>query len=350
MPNKLKEIFSDSTEVAIGKITFADKETAKAFTDALETVYKEGKSQVIPKFKSFKMAYVDGGNRYPMGAEGEPGEIIIGPSIKKIHFPINTCDGKRVITLNQFETETAFITFNDKKQPFYFEFTVGKNSDRGQFTYGSNIKSAKSIEDIYRSFEEGYGVFNSIFQEDASDENVERTRKYLIQTLNYYKRVIKLKETLGLSITPETLFEEKDEELLCEQLYFMICEKKTIRSNKRLNSITDVMLTADEMSKKMPKDSILVASFIQKWECELFENIFSVYTVNFVFNVAVEKSEMNEKGDLVVYFKDASPEKMYIATTGFLTEEQANYELEHIMDKVEQYKNAKTIMELLNEI
>lgn len=349
MPNKLNDIFSESTEVAVGKITFADKDTARAFNDALEKVYKEGKTQTIPEFKSFELRYVDGTSRYPIGSEGASGTITIGPNVREIPIEIMTRTGEKTIRLKQYETDTTVVTFNDKNQPFHFELSAMKDGEKGQFSFSSNIKNANSIEELYESFEDGYGVFNTVFQTDTDDEDVERTRKYLINSLRYYDRIINLKLLLNLKITSDALLSEKNEELLCEQLFFMLCENRIIRSNKRLNYITDANLSDSKLNELLPRGCALVASFIQKWDCELFNNTFSIYTVNYVFNAVVDKSEKTDEGHLQVYFMDASPEKMYISTTGFLTEEQANKEVSHLAEKAEQYKNAKTIREILNE-
>ena len=91
----------------------------------------------------------------------------------------------------------------------------------------------------------------------------------------------------------------------------------------------------------------------------LFDNVIYVsfanqnrnfYTVKCVFGARIKSIEESEDGKKTIYFEEKKDKPMFMSYSAYLTEEEAQFEIEHIMDKHEEYIHAEHFTDQLKKL
>lgn len=347
MANKLRDIFNDEKEVMIGKITFSSKEDAERFTQALNDIYRDGKPREVQGVKSLNMGYKDGENKYPIEESTRVEKVIVAPCEKLFEFRTEGFSGVNTIQLNRIDLEDSIIIRNSNTEAVTYKLVVYKGSNKIDLTISTAINKAKTIKDIYNSFYKARAFFEQLYPGMDNTPEAENTRHYLLSSLHYYYMLLYINEKLSLGITPLDLKDVKDEDLTLEKVYYLICESKIIKEHTRVNNITCATIPEGNDNKPLSKGTILAASFVSEIECELFGKAINIHTLNVVFNAIVDKVIVDNDDNNKVYFTESSDAPMYISTRGFLSNEEAISEAKHVFNRITEYKDAKTVIELI---
>jgi len=345
MANKLRDIFNEEKEVAIGTIIFSSKEDAEEFTQALQKMYKDGEAREIHGIKSLKMGYKDGDNQYPIEEQSTVKSVIIGPCKDNIELDVDGLHDMKTIHLEKIDLQDRIVLQNDETEVVTYRLALFKGSNIAQITYSTAINKASSLQEIYDSFVKARAFFEKMFIDMEATPEIKNTHQYLKSSIRFYHMLIAVNEVLNLNISPNDLADEQDGDFLLEKIYFLICKHRILKTNNKINHITGVNLPEKDDENSISNGIQLIASFVSKWNCELFGKEFDIYTSNVVFNAIVDRVDTKIDGNTKVFFSDTEDARMYISTKGFLNTEDADEEVKKVFDGLDEYKNAKTVIE-----
>ena len=346
MANKLRDIFNNEKEVMIGKITFSSKEDAERFTQVLNDIYQDGEPREVQGIKSLNMGYKDGECKYPIEESTAVEKVIVAPCEELIKLRIEGFPKVNAVQLKRIDLKDRIIVQNSETEAVMYKLVIYKGSNKIDLTFSTAINKANTIKDIYNSFYKARAFFEQLYPGMDNTPEAENTRNYLLSSLHYYYMLLHINEKLNLDITPLDLKDVIEEDLTLERIYYLICESKIIKEHRRVNHITCATIPEGDDNKPLSKGTILVASFVSEIECELFGKTINIHTLNVVFNAVVDKLMVDNDYNKV-YFTESSDAPMYISTRGFLSKEEAISEGKHVFNRITEYKDANTIIELI---
>lgn len=138
--------------------------------------------------------------------------------------------------------------------------------------------------------------------------------------------------------------EAEEKEFLIEKLYLLLIENGKIRSNQKIKSINDV-----EIDKAVIGEPIFVV-YVNEQNIDLFGNVITFYMVSSIFNAIAEDIKKDENGKKKLLFSDTDSNPMYRVYSGFLNKKEAEKEEKRVINKIEEYKEAKTLEEYLEQL
>ena len=150
--------------------------------------------------------------------------------------------------------------------------------------------------------------------------------------------------TLKIKDEKINIKEAEEKEFLIEKLYLLLIENGKIRSNQKIKSINDV-----EIDKAVIGEPIFVV-YVNEQNIDLFGNVITFYRVSSIFNAIAEDIKKDENGKKKLLFSDTDSNPMYRVYSGFLNKKEAEKEEKRVINKIEEYKEAKTLEEYLEQL
>lgn len=344
MANKLKDLFSDEEEKYAEKISFEDYDSYKAFGETLKEVMSTGQVKKVNGVKSIQTSLLDGENKYPIKTVENVSEVFVGPCRESISFPIEI-DGKTdSINLIKMQLEDHLEIRSQNKAVVFMQLLMFAGQHKIQFTYNTHFENAVSMEMLIMEYKRTLAFVNVLFIKEKNIPERDEMIDFFEKSIRRFEKLVELEKVLNIKVLPESIKNEHDTEYLTEKLYLMLVKKKKIRSNDRLNFVDKVQISDGEVGKE------IFAAYINKIDCELYEQKFTIYTVNCIFNAIISKIEEDDNGERKVYFTDTDVKPMYRAYAGFLSETEAEKEQKNILPQIQEYKDAKKINEYWSEL
>lgn len=339
MGNKLKELFSDQ-EMYDAKIEFDDATKYEEFCQALKRVSSEGTVEQIDGVKAVTTKAIDGNNSYLENNESLVSNMVIGLCPRKISIPVEIDGEKIAYYMNAFDIDNGIKLRSLESEIIEFKADYDKNKGKINFTYLTHMDMAKSILELINAYSKFCALLKVLFKGDIKP--AESIIESLTISIRHFKMLLELEKTIGITIKPQNIAKETNANWMIEKIYFLLVKHEKIRDNEKLNSI-DAVETGDETV-----GTELLASFIKTMDCEIFEETFTMYTVNCIFNAVISEIQVKDDGTKKIMFSDTESKPMYRVFSGFINEKDALIEQGALLENVNSYKNAHQFNELLN--
>lgn len=210
--------------------------------------------------------------------------------------------------------------------------------------YNVDMEKAKNINDLLEEYERMEAIIDLFFKKDVENKELEELRRWLTVSINYFRRFQKVLSTLKIKDEKINIKEAEEKEFLIEKLYLLLIENGKIRSNQKIKSINDV-----EIDKAVIGEPIFVV-YVNEQNIDLFGNVITFYMVSSIFNAITEDIKKDENGKKKLLFSDTDSNPMYRVYSGFLNKKEAEKEEKRVINKIEEYKEAKTLEEYLEQL
>ena len=210
--------------------------------------------------------------------------------------------------------------------------------------YNVDMEKAKNINDLLEEYERMEAIIDLFFKKDVENKELEELRRWLTVSINYFRRFQKVLSTLKIKDEKINIKEAEEKEFLIEKLYLLLIENGKIRSNQKIKSINDV-----EIDKAVIGEPIFVV-YVNEQNIDLFGNVITFYMVSSIFNAISEDIKKDENGKKKLLFSDTDSNPMYRVYSGFLNKKEAEKEEKRVINKIEEYKEAKTLEEYLEQL
>ena len=353
MANKLKDIFSDKMFDLGGTISFDNPEAHKKFLDALQIVWNEGKAVEIGGVSSIATEFKNGDINYPYSLHENITQVTVFPSKESAPFTVNTEFGKKTIAFKRYHTNSGMILETDQNEIVYFKLTFINGSSNITFHYKTQPLLAKAVTEIIEGYSAAKALLDTLFksseQQDTSDKatRINDARIFFENSISFFKRVHSLETELQISFNPADADNSRSDEEEIEELYLLLVEKKAIRLNAKLTSTEATGIKMIPKEKMLEIGSNLAMTFISNSDYILYGKKFSICTANFLSNAIIKEVVEQKDGTTKFLYGDTDSKPMYISYTGFKSEEEANQEMNVMMEHKEKYVDAKTLYEHL---
>ena len=210
--------------------------------------------------------------------------------------------------------------------------------------YNVDMEKAKNINDLLEEYERMEAIIDLFFKKDVENKELEELRRWLTVSINYFRRFQKVLSTLKIKDEKINIKEAEEKEFLIEKLYLLLIENGKIRSNQKIKSINDV-----EIDKAVIGEPIFVV-YVNEQNIDLFGNVITFYMVSSIFNAIAKDIKKDENGKKKLLFSDTDSNPMYRVYSGFLNKKEAEKEEKRVINKIEEYKEAKTLEEYLEQL
>lgn len=359
MANKLKDNFSNKPFELNVKLDFNDKNKSAAFDKALASLESEGRTIRVGGEASIEMSIKDGNNLYPYNPNGSNIEsIVVSPFKEKIEILLekDNYEGRKM-TLLYWHTNNKIILESVYNASIYIKIEFIAGTNKTNFTLEQQPNNAKKIYDIIEDYKDSIMFLDNIFiNQDTNVDNVEESddflkindmRKAISNTCSLYLKLFNIENRMNLSFNPEKIVNNNKLYETIEEIYSLIIDKKIIRMR---NAIKDFQIKeVSIIEKDLEVGQCTSLTFIDKVEYELLGEKIIVYTANALFNAEITGVNKYDNKIQSVKYKNSEINPMFISFSGFLTSEDALNEQNLIIQKITEYKKAKTLFEYIND-
>lgn len=353
MANQLDDIFSDNNYDITSTFNFENAEAYEKFLAALEIVHTEGKVIPIEGVVSFSSAMRVSGFSFPLNEDEEITNVHIGPAYDLTEYPIIINGKQKTIKFKRHRTKnTVYLeTLNDSvfeiKQKFHLD------TEKVNISYNIHYDRAESILDIVDAYRIVQTYLRSLLKIKIEDTNDNNQATQIFDRLRYssafWERVLELQDELGIEFIPSTIPDMTDEDQKeLDELYLLLCEKKTLRVNQKINPSHVSFNSQPDRREKLTVGSGLGLTFLSHNTYKLLGKEITTYTLNLIFDAIVK--EIYDDGDTTkVVYGGTDSRPMYISFRGFKTLEEAEEEGERVEFLETSYKQAPISYEYIKE-
>ena len=187
-------------------------------------------------------------------------------------------------------------------------------------------------------------LLDVLLKKGFQSEQLLKIRKQFKQSSDYYQRIRELLDVFSIEVDSKTAINESNPNFVIEEMYLLLVQKKIIKKNDKLNYIS----TADVETPQVGQE--LFASYIDKCVFSFANQNRNFYIVKCVFGARIKSIEEFEDGKKTIYFEEKKDKPMFMSYSAYLTEEEAQFEIEHIMDKHEEYIHAEHFTDQLKKL
>ena len=243
---------------------------------------------------------------------------------------------------------------SEKEKPLHVRYLLDEVKQTITFSISFNLLYAKTIREIvesttiYNAFADGKGLL--LGRPLITDVNTINFKKYDIESIAFWEKILKLEEVMGVSFEPP--HEEVDYNTIStvESLYQNLVKKIPVRVDKKIDSIDGEW---DMTSDKNVKDSIgkpIYFEFQANTKGELLGVEIDLPCLIGIFNAKMSSYTINGK-KYALYLEHESDQKhMYTSMQRFLTEDELkNYMQSDRNTRITLFHDAKSIHEFLEE-
>lgn len=298
-------------------------------------------------FNPFKRLKYDSGTFYMYPHESpEPFSVTLGCENYKIDVTVKRVPNNSV-SIAAFES--------DKRDVVYIQYFIDVINNTMKFSLSIFVANANSFKElvaatsIYNAFIDGKGTFNNKSVNFRLDDG--KAKKFDQRTILFWKKILKIEDTLGVSFVPQ--HENLDSNLIClvERLFQNLINHKAVRANK-IDSI-DVKWNFSNPDKNL--DDLIGKGIALQFEAteniELFGVKLQLPTLIGIFNSIVKEYSITKEGKQKLILVDESEDKKrYTAVICFKSEEEMkSYKSSEFRKVVGLLHEAKTVQEYLQE-
>ena len=355
MPNLLKSIFSNDNIKYEGTLVFKDHDSQKKFYEALETAYKEGRAVNVDGVESISTNVNSNDSSYPIESHDQICKFMVFPSFDYLPFEVTVDGEKKSITLIRKDLRDRIVleTVPNSVVTLSLSF-LKENIHKAHISFTKHYENAKTVKDVSEGLKIAVSVLSFFFGK-GNTSSTEKESITLPDVIDHFQlssvlfeRLSAIEEELGITIPPTELNSISSENIAdINELFVLICQKKTMRTSFKLTSMDAANLLKNEESEKPLLGSELFLTFRGKLEYELLGKTISLHTVCAAIN-AVVKEIIYGEGTVKIIYGDTDTKPMYVSIKAFKTEDEATIEAADALSHKEDYITAKTCREYLN--
>lgn len=351
MPNLLKSVFSKDEVRYQGTVHFENPEARKQFEEALETVYKEGRTVAVEGVDSVTTNAASGDISYPLDTHDHICKFVVGPSVERISVEVETDGMRKEVTLIKKELRESIVLETEPEAVVSLLFSFPRDGvHNASITFAKHFERAKTVKDIseglkktaallLRFFEKGNGSTN-----DGTILSLSDVVSHFTTIGNLCDRLSSIEERLAIHFSPDALLSVSKEDVSeINDLFILVCEEKALRTSMKLTSTDSARIVINE---EPIIGSELFIRFTGTIEYDLFGEAIKLFSVCAAVN-AVVKEIIPAEDTVRVLYGDSDSKPMYISMKAFKTEEEARQEASQIMSHKTDYIDAKTAWEYL---
>ncbi len=362
MANKLKDIFSNKPVGYSGVISFEDSTAYNNFNNALNEVWTKGKVVPVDGIKGLALCIQDNEKQYPITHDyAKISNVIVAPSPDTFSLELKKEDKVIEIIGRRYKTETKMITDFSCGNALNCHFEYKLDTSEITYSFKPSPTNAKTIEEIYSSYESGILLLEKIFLPKNWDNShpkavrdfykVEHIKKSFATMASVFRKLHEIEKEFELNFLPKDIVVTKEFCEDIEELYEFIVAKNTLKHRDNLKSFTthDMGIANDTGEFKVGMKILL--HFLSEHVYDLMHNKITVYIVSVLLNAKIKEivyhSDSGEISNIIYEGSDSSP--LYMSYSAFKTEEDAKQELKTIHDNIDRYKNAKFVTSYIRE-
>lgn len=349
MPNKIKDIFSNDMFNINGNLRFRDDEAYKNFLSALEIVHAEGRVVPVNGVTSITTEVSYQGAKFPLAEHTNISKVTVGPAVETVTIPLVVGTDEKTITFLRSRTKDKVIlsTKPDSVVSFHFTFLLGEK--RHIVSYKVQFEKAKNIKEVVDSFDLAAALLAKLYEHEeekpAEKDKVSLSdvKKYFRCYGAFFERLLAIENELGLSISPSLLNDlPQKEQQDIDELYLLLCQKKVVRLNAKLNSTDLVSEAANNNSYNIGIGNKFTIMFLSTIEYNFLKQTVVLHTANLVVDAIIKDLQKGSDGTVKILYGDTDSKPMYIAFSVFKTKEEAKQELDSILQHDKIYIDALT--------
>ena len=346
MANKLKSMLNNQNEREEKIIfTFDSVESLEEFKNAIRDTGVNGKK--VSGIKTIERVKIDGQSLYPLGKEEVvDSEVFINDFVEEKDVIFSNAFGERQVKMSCKYTNTGDLYLYNKDSVVRIEIFTDFKENSVSFSYSINPHNARFLEELRDAYLDAYGIIDYfVCRPDDLEANdvLEKFKNSVV----FYSKIIAISKVLKIRILPLDLFEDPASMSLVDEWYYLLCKKVAIRTNDRINDITNANI--QDHNPDLQPGMRIVTSFQRSETHRFFGHTIKLEKVFFAFNILVKSVEKDVNSQQVIRFTDDENGSMYISYKGFLSNREASKETTGIMDKIEEYKSAKLLQDMVKE-
>ena len=350
MSNKLRDVFTKNERILKASIQFIDADSSREFAKALSAVYKDGQAVKVNGVKSMSVSIDSGISSLPISNCGSITDVIVGPSFDEIKLSLDI-DGETVVfPVIRCRIDNGCIVQTKEDFIICTKLTFNENTGTAKVSLKPCIERAKDIIDVLRSVKTEKALLATFFTPDINTKSeLDIAFRHLDEIYSVFEKLKYVADTFEKRFIPSSInLNDLSSQRDLYELWFALKEKKAIRLDARLVETSSTSIT---MGKNNPivvnhKLDITMRSTV---EYSLWGETIVLHCANYLGNAIVKSIERTEDGQLKVHYGEKESEPMYISYKVFLTEEEACEEHKTMMDHKEEYVNAKTVDQYMQE-
>ena len=356
MPNLLKNIFSHDEVKYQGTLKFKNRDAQEQFCEALETAYNEGRVVNVDGVEAINTNIKSNDSYFPVDAHEHISKFMVGPASEYITITARIDGEERALTLIRkfLKGRIVLETLPDSVVSLSLSF-LEEDIHKVTVSFAEHYEQAKTVKEVSEGLKIATAILSLLFDPDkkspSDDEAISLPDviNHFRSTSVLFERLSAIERELEISIPPTELHSITDAIISdINELFVLICLKKTIRTDYKLTSTDNAHVPPNVENEERLIGSELFLTLHGTVEYELFNNRISLHTVGVAINVIV-KEIIHGKDSVRFVYGDTDTKPMYISIKAFKTDDEASAEAEKVLEHKEDYITAKTCKEYLNE-
>lgn len=276
------------------------------------------------------------------------------PFPEPFHIKVGCAEYERDVLVSRVPHDSTNISAfeSQKEAPLCISYTFNPDSNCLSMNMTFNFSYAKTIRDIvestriYNAYLDGKGYIcgHPLTSKLAGDN----ARKFEEASAEFWEKVLKIEEHMGVSFIPPQEDVDYDAICLVEHLYQNLIQKVPIRETEKPDTLDGIWTTKSEEDIKSYIGSAVYFEFQASRVFDLFGAKFTLHGLVGIINAVLSGFTQKEEKQKII-LADMSEEKTrYTASLFFKTEEELKeYRDRDHNKRIADFHNAKRAREFL---
>lgn len=350
MGNKLRKIFNKNEQFIKGTIHLKDTNASHDFRKALETVYKEGRSVKVDGVESIAMSIDSGAGSFPLEKIENPIDFVVGLQPSEVMLKLEV-DGEEIdfpVVRYLYENGCKVQTKTDF--PFSTMLMIDETTQTVKINIKPSLDKAEDVDSVLRSIRIENGFLKKFIRTDLEKETgLNSAMEYLDGLYKLFEKLKYVESEFDKKFAPGEIDLDNVESIKdLIELCLLIRDKKILRADVRIKDTTGNKLQIATAGEAFVGKEIAL-TFIWRLEYTLWSEKVELYCASLLNNATVKAIENLESDQTRIVYGEKENQPMYITYKGFINQDEARIECDHIMDIIADYKNAKTVNQYIGE-
>lgn len=366
MGNKLRDIFKNEEPAIKGVFSFADAETYNRFAEAMKKIQNEGGSARVGEGVSIK-TYIKNGNssseEYVLH-EGPMQDLVIFGQEDPYPIEVDIDQAKKKIDCWRTMINSGMIITGPKNSVIDFKVHFNIDKHTLDLSVTPQLENAKCTEDVIASYKIANAVFRKILHVDEATSKLSaiQQKQYkreaeqiapLLDRIEQEARIFEIvrliEEELNLKFDITQFAKEPEYLQDVEELYFAVIKKLPIRLNAKVTSSDTQGINIAHVEKDLRIGDPINITYGSEITYNICETEIKLFTANIISNASVKKILPQEDGQIKIIYGDDEVCPMFISYRVYMTEAEAQNEAHSMIERKEEYIQAKTVYEYIAE-
>lgn len=344
MGNKLRSMLNHKDENYTLTVHFKNEKEKNEFLDVIEYIDTYGEPRKVSFSPSIDITKNINESQYLLEKNKTIEKVMLTPVCDMISLKLDLDGHADKIDFIRIVSK-KFVRLKSKNMSLFkinIEFALEEYKMR--LTYKYELLDDVTLQNLVYESKKFVALLEVLLKKGFQSEQLLEIRKLFKQSSNYYQRIKELLNVFSIETDSKTAINESNLNFVIEEMYLLLVQKKIVKKNDKLNYIS----TADVESPQVGQE--LFASYIDKCVFSFANQNRNFYIVKCVFGARIKSIEESEAGKKLIYFEEKKDKPMFMSYSAYLTEEEAQFEIEHIIDKHEEYIHAEHFTDQLKKL